>query len=78
MQETPMDSLKSLPCRPTMVTCRAVSSISAELRERLSEQTGVLSLERGLDQIADEFAVDGLTGQLSHHRFHDLPHVFER
>lgn len=72
-----MNRLESAPCPPTLVACRSVRSISADVRERLREQTE-LSLERGFHQITDEFAIDGLTGQPAHHRFHDLSHVFER
>ena len=69
----PMDGQDSLPCSRR---CNVSSgSISAELRERLSGQTEELSLERGFYQIADEFTVDGLTGQPGHDCFHDLTHV---
>lgn len=52
-------------------------SLSAESAQRLSAAGAGLPLQGRFDQLADDFAVDGMAGQAGHDRFHDLPHVFE-
>ena len=54
--------------------CRAGFSIGRK-RLRLSTAGGRPPLKGGFDQVADDFAVDGLAGEASHDRFHHLAHV---
>lgn len=54
-----------------------LDSVSAERAQRLSAAAGRLPLKGGFDQLADDFAVDGVAGEAGHDRFHDLSHVFD-